>query len=261
MTHDLSDFEQQLGQELKAAAYRRIEARNSKTAASRVYPILLGALATIAVVVMAAFVLTESQPQPAAAHPFKIIHLETEIQLEIVDLVKDPRAAEQGLQEELGIDIEFVAVPTPPELVGEVVGTSGSGTTNTQVIFDDTGRSERVILPVNIDGKLSLRYGREAKPGEGYHSTITSPICRDLWANTPAESSASIYQSADTIRYDTYDSDYDFQSDVPFTEIDPEYSLIGAMFLADDRLLIVYSAHLDALGTNRPNCGWSAPHS
>ena len=31
MTHDLSDFEEQLGRELRAAGYRRIEARDSRT--------------------------------------------------------------------------------------------------------------------------------------------------------------------------------------------------------------------------------------
>ena len=30
------------------------------------------------------------------------------------------------------------------------------------------------------------------------------------------------------------------------------------MFLARDEILVVFSAHLDALGTDRPNCGPSA---
>ncbi|MDE0700641.1 MAG: hypothetical protein OXH61_07980 [Acidimicrobiaceae bacterium] len=259
MTHDLSDFEQQLGQELRTAAYRQIEARNTKTAARRLYPIFAGAVATIAVVAMAAFVLAYIRPQPVSAHPFKIVHLEHEIRLEIVDLVKDALAAGQELRRELGIDIEFAAVPAPPELLNEVLGASSSGTTTATVIFDETGRSEQIILPREIDGKLTIQYGREAHLGERYLYTATSPICRDLWAQTPHESTERINALADSVRYDTIDSDYNSRTDVPLRAIDPTYRLIDTLFLSQDELLVVYAAHLEALGANRPNCGWSAP--
>lgn len=259
MTHGLSDFEEQLGRELRAAAYRRIEARDSRAPSRRAYPIVLGALAAVVVVAVAAVVISEVRPQPVAAHPFKIIYLEHEIRLEIVDLVEDPRGAEQKLGEELGIDIEFVAVPTPPELLNEVGGAFGSGTTTIGVEFDEAGRSESITLPQVIDGKLSILYGRDALPGEPYHFTVTSPQCGELWDQTPQESVERLDGLAGTVRYDTYDSDYRFTSEVPFTEIDPDYRLIDTMFLSDDKLLVVFSAHLDALGNNRPNCGWSAP--
>ena len=219
------------------------------------------ALAAIVVLALAAFVLADIRPQPASAHPFKIIRLENEIRLEIIDVVKDPRAAEQELQEELGIDIEFTAVPAPPELLNEVRGAISSGTTNTTVIFDETGNSKRIILPREIDGKLTIQYGREALPGEPYLYTATSPICRELWTQTPHESAELLAELARTIRYDSIDSGSNHHTDIPFTEIDPDYRLIDTAFLADNELLVVCAAHLDALGTNRPNCGWSAPQN
>lgn len=259
MTYDLSDFEEQLGRELLAAAYRRLEARNARARFRRAYPILFGPLATVTLVAMAALVIPGLRPQAAAAHPFRIIYLEHEIRLEIVDLVKDPRVAERKLAEELGIDIEFAAVPMPPELLDEIGGAFSSGTTNIQVEFDEAGRSERIILPRMIDGKIIVDYGREAQPGEQYLYTITSPECGELWARTPQKSVARLNELADRVRYDTYDSGYNLNSEVPITEIDPDYRLIDTMFLSDDELLVVFSAHLDALGDDRPNCGWSAP--
>ncbi len=259
MTQDLSDFEEQLGKELRTAAYRRVEARGSRTPARRLYPLLIGALATVAVVAIAAFVLAEIRPRPVAAHPFRIVYLEHEIHLEIVDVVSDPRAAEQELQEELGIDITFEAVPAPPELLNQVSGSFSTGSTNIEVEFDAAGRSKTIILPQQIDGELIIQYGRPALPGERYIYGITSPICREVWAQTPEESAQRILQLADTIRYDTFDSDYNYHSEVPFTEIDPDYRLINTMFWSDNELLVIYGAHLDALGTDRPNCGWSAP--
>ena len=257
MTQDLSDFEEQLGKELRTAAYRRVEARGSRTPARRLYPLLIGALATVAVVAIAAFVLAEIRPRPVAAHPFRIVYLEHGIHLEIVDVVSDPRAAEQELQEELGIDITFEAVPAPPELLNQVSGSFSTGSTNIEVEFDAAGRSKTIILPQQIDGELIIQYGRPALPGERYIYGITSPICREVWAQTPEESAQRILQLADTIRYDTFDSDYNYHSEVPFTEIDPDYRLIDTMFWSDNELLVIYSAHLDALGTERPNCGWS----
>ena len=42
-------------------------------------------------------------------------------------------------------------------------------------------------------------------------------------------------------------------------DINARYRLIDTLFLSGDELLVVYSAHLDALGVTRPNCGWSSP--
>lgn len=259
MTQDLSDFEQQLGQELRAAAYRRIEARDRRPQAQRWFAVPVTALAAIAVLALAVFVIDDIRPEPASAHPFKIIRLANEIHLEIIDLVTDPKAAEAELEEELGIDIEFVAVPAPPELLNEVVGSIGTGNAIPAVVFDESGRSERIILPRAIDGKLTIQYGRETQPGERYIYNVTSPICRDLWTQTPHESTERINALADSVRYDTIDSDYNSHSDVPLRGIDPTYRLIDTLFLSQDELLVVYAAHLDALGTNRPNCGWSTP--
>ena len=50
----------------------------------------------------------------AVAGPFKVVYLENEVHLEIVDLVIDPRAAERQLRDELGVSAEFRARPAPP---------------------------------------------------------------------------------------------------------------------------------------------------
>ena len=121
------------------------------------------------------------------------------------------------------------------------------------------GSSKQIILPQKIDGKLIIYYGRPALPGERYIFGVTSPICREVWAQTPEESAQRVPQLADTIRYDTFDSDYNYHSEVSFTEIDANYRLIDTMFMSDNELLVVFAAHLDALGTDRSNCGWSAP--
>ena len=257
MTHDLSDFEQQLGRELRAAAYRRMQAPDSRPPVHRWRPISLAA-ATIVVLALAVFVFTEIRPQPAAAHPFKIIYLESEIHLEIVDLVSDPRAAEQELHNELGIEVEFVAVPAPSELVSQFLGVASTGTTTARVAFDEAGRSERVILPPDVDGTLIVEYGREARPGERYHYNVTSPACHQLWAKTPRQAAASLAELAENIRNDTIDFDYSYASGVAPAEVDPDYRLIDIVFLAQDEALVVFSAHLDALGVDRPNCGWHA---
>ena len=252
MTHDLSDFEHQLGRELEAAARRRIQARGSR----RRNRVLLTATAAIAVLAVAALVLSSLRAHPAAAHPFRIVYLDEEIHLEIVDLVEDPHAAERQLQDELGIDVELVALPAPPELVDQVVGAASSGTTAALVIFDDAGRTERIVLPRRVDGTLTIHYGRDARPGEHYHVNITSPACRELWATTPQQAAARLAELADRIRYDTIDPDHRQASDVAPAEIDPHYRLIDIVFLAQDEALVVFSARLDALGTDRPICGW-----
>ena len=195
-------------------------------------------------------------PGAAVAGPFKVVCLEHEVHLEIVDLVTDPRAAERQLRDELGISVEFSARPAPPELVGHVVAVAGTGTTTARVVFDDTGRSERIVLPRKIDGALTVYYGRNARAGERYHATVTSSVCIELWAMSPQQAQERLVGLADHIRYDTIDADYNHNSDVALAEVDPDYRLIDVMYLSSAELLVVYSAHLDALGPERPNCGW-----
>ena len=150
-------------------------------------------------------------------------------------------------------------MPAPPELLNEVRDVISTGTTAATVIFDEAGRSERIILPKEIDGKLIIQYGREALLGERYLYNITSPICRELWGQTPLESLAHIGTLARDVRFDTVDSDYNYRSDTAPEDINAEYRLIDTLFLSREELLVVYAAHLDALGANRPNCGWSNP--
>ena len=207
---------------------------------------------------VAALVFSSLRAKPATAHPFEIVYLEHEIHLEIVDLVQDPGATERQLREELGIEVELRALPAPAELVDRVVGAASTGTTAVVVLFDDAGLGERIILPRTVDGTLTIHYGRVAGPAERYDVNITSPACRDLWANTAEQAEARLAALADHIRYDTIDPDYIHASDVTPARIDPHYRLIDIVFLAQDEALVVFSANLDALGTNRPICGWSA---
>lgn len=260
MTHDISDFERQLGRELRAAGYRRLQARSPDLQIRRWRPVALtAAVATATLVAVLAF--AGLRPPAATAHPFKVVYLEDEIRLDVIDVVEDPRSAEQELQDELGVDVEFVALPAPPELVDQVVSVSSTGTTDVQPVFGDDGRAERFVLPREIDGRLSIHYGRQAQPGEDYDVTITSPVCHELWAQTPQQAAARLAELSDNIRYTTVDSDYRHESDVTPDDIDPGYRLVDIMFLSQDELLVVYAAHLDALGASRPECGWFSDSS
>ena len=257
MTHDISDFEQQLGRELRAAGYRRLQARSSDLQDRRWRPVALTA-AVAAATLVAVIAFAGLRPPAATAHPFKVVYLEDEIRLDVIDVVEDPRSAEQELQDELDVEVEFVARPAPAELVDQVVFVSSTGTTNVQPVFGDDGRAERFVLPREIDGQLSIHYGRQAQPGEDYDATITSPVCHELWAQTPRQAAARLAQLSDNIRYNTVDTDYRHESDVTPDDVDPSYRLVDIMFLSQDQLLVIYAAHLDALGTSRPQCGWSS---
>lgn len=74
----------------------------------------------------------------------------------------------------------------------------------------------------------------------------------------PPQAQSRLADLADHIRYDTIDFGYNYTSNVAPAAVDPDYRLIDVLFLSGNELLVVYSAHLDALGTERPNCGWSA---
>ena len=261
MTNSVSDFEQQLGRELREAAERRIDGRRTGLVARRGRGVGLAAAVVVAAAVFAWAVFALLGSGAAVAGPFRVVHLEDEIHLEIVDLVTDPGAAELQLEDELGISVEFSARPAPPELVGHVVAVAGTGTTTARVVFDDTGRSERIVLPRKIDGALTVYYGRNARAGERYHATVTSSVCIELWAMSPQQAQERLVGLADHIRYDMIDADYNHTSDVALADVDPAHDLIDVMFLSLDEILVVYSAHLDALGTERPQCGWSAASS
>ena len=75
---------------------------------------------------------------------------------------------------------------------------------------------------------------------------------------SPHQAQGRLADLAARIRVDTIDSDYNYTSNVVPAAVDPDYRLIDVLFLSSDELLVVYSAHLDALGTDRSNCGWSA---
>lgn len=182
--------------------------------------------------------------------------------LEIIDLVTDPRSAERQLRDELGVSVDFLARPAPPELVGQVLAVEGTGTSTARVVFDGAGRSERIVLPHEIDGALAVHYGRNARDGERYDVTVTSFLCTELWAMSPQQAHEHLVGLADRIRYDTIDASYNYTSSVPLAEVDPGYRLIDVMYLSSEELLVVHSSHLDALGAERSNCGWSAasPH-
>ena len=258
MTHSVSDFEQQLGRELGAAAARRIESRRTRSMAHRGRRIGLVAVAAAVVVAAVWAILALVGPGAAVAGPFKIVYLDHEVHLEMVDLVTDPRAAERQLRDELGVSAAFLARPAPPELVGHIMAVAGTGTMTASVVFDGAGRSERIELPREIDGALTVYYGRGARADERYHTTVTSSVCTELWAKSPQQARERLAGLADHVRHDTIDADYNHTSDVEPAEVDSSYRLIDVMFLSGDELLVVYSAHLDALGTERPNCGWSA---
>lgn len=191
MTQSVSDFEQQLGRELEAAARRRVESRPERVASQRRRRVGLAVAAAALVAVAALAVFAFLRPDAAVADPFRVVYLADEVHLEIVDLVLDPSAAERDLRSELGVAVELVALPAPPELVGHVVGAASTGTVTAYVVYGDAGRSERIVLPQQIDGTLIVQYGRRAEAGERYEVNVTSPVCDELWGMPPPPGSES----------------------------------------------------------------------
>jgi hypothetical protein len=251
---DLASFQDRLGRELVAAARRRHEAssnaghRRSRPLAP--WPITLAAAAAaIVIVLIGAAVL---RPEPAVADIFAIRVVNGAVQLDVVDIVTDPRNVERQLATELGLDAELAAIPAAPEYDGHFLRVEFDSAVAPEVGYEG-GSIVTVTLPAGFSGRVRMEYGRAAEPGETYQATNTDPSCAELWASRAGDSLALTAELATTVRYETIAPDYHRDLDVPPEVIDPSYRLVDITYLSSNEVVVTYAASLDAI-PRHPNC-------
>ncbi len=179
---DLEQFKNELGDQLVLAARRR----NEKAASSplprrpRVVPIAATALVLVLGSALSSFFRSDT----ANAEVFEITSSDRLIRLEIVDLIGDTDASEEQLRREVGLESDFIAVPTDPALVGRIValGTTGSVLSNARPGAD--GYISAIELPSALGGSLTISFGRSALAGERYEATTTHPRCAEFFGQT-----------------------------------------------------------------------------
>lgn len=247
---NLDDYQERLGRQLVAAAYRKRQ--QAETGRSGVPRLLI--LAVVVLVVAVATVGLIAIPlRPAAADVFVITRLEDEVQLAVVDIITDPAEVESQLENELNLTTELRAIPVPPQLEGKIIATGSTGDVSPEVTFDVDSTIEQIILPEGFNGDLLIEYGRKSQSDEPYEATTTDPICSELWARTLAETKTRLAKLAVTVRYETIDTDGFATIDVSASQIDPSYRLIDIAYLATDEVLVTYAGDLDVRPIH-PNC-------
>lgn len=179
---DLEQFKSELGVQLIAAALRRSNGSLPQRAprGRRMVPVAAAAVVLFAASALAPFL----RPGSADAETFEITASDQFIRLEIVDLIADPKLAEEQLLREAGIESVFVQVPTDAELVGRIVGMGTTGTLEPVISSDEGDFISAIELPAHPDGLLTVMYGRPAEPGESYEANVTHGLCRDLFGQT-----------------------------------------------------------------------------
>ncbi|MEM9563556.1 MAG: hypothetical protein AAGA93_13105 [Actinomycetota bacterium] len=213
-------------------------------------------LAGVAAVLVAVALINEVLlARPAGAEVFAITVLDSEVRLDVIEVVTDPTRVEAQLRDELGLDSSLVAVPAAPELVGTIVaaGSGGSIAPELRVVAADDGTIERIVLPEGFNDGLLIEFGRTARPGETYVATTTAAICADLWGMGPTEASGALTARATTIRYELIDADNNVTTNAAADQVPRSYHLIDVTPLAADELVVTYAADIDAR-PRHPNC-------
>lgn len=238
----LDDFRNELGRELVAAAYRTnkppARARTSGLRPSRV----IGAVATLVVVAVAALGVLVARPDSASAQVFRIRTVETGTILDVIDIVEDPDEVVDQLQNEIDLAAEMFAVPVPNQLVGQLVAVASSGDSMPVTVFNDVGTVERVELPTDFEGTLLIEYGRPADGAEFYAATLTDPICADLYGAPPADIIDTITSLATEVQFEVVDKTGRVTVDVPVGQLPAAGGLVDITYLNSQSLLATFAA-------------------
>jgi hypothetical protein len=250
MSGELGDFKEGLRRELVAAAYRqRAAARQPVPVARRSWRLSPIAGLAVAALVVAAGVMGASlliPADPVAADVFAITVIDDEVELAVIDIIVDPEAVTRQLADELGVDAELRAVPTPPALIGQIVVTATfEGRVEPEVEHDENGVIDRIALPAGFSGTLYIEYGRDAEPGEVYKATITDVACAELWGLTPGEAAPRLNDLATQVYYEAIDGDNANTARVALDDIDSSYRLIDVVYLNQETLVVTYAADPD----------------
>ncbi len=250
---DLTTFRDHLGRELVAAGHRR-RGRSLDPKESRL-KVATAVLASAAVVLLAGVLTSEVfLARPAGAEVFAITVLDSEVRLDVIDVVTDPTHVEAQLRDELGLESSLVAVPAAPELVGSIVAAGSDGTMAPELMAAASdGSIERIIVPKGFDGSLLIEFGRSARPGETYVATTTATICAELWGLSPTQAGGAVTALAATIRYELVDSANIVTTDATADQVPDSYHLIDVTPVGADEFVVTYAANLDAR-PRHPNC-------
>ncbi len=238
---ELQKFKDDLEQQLVAASRRQNLDTAAKAARpSRVKPVLAIAI-SMAVLVGGVFgVSTLFGAKPVAADAVTITQLEDRVVIRVVDVVSDPDAVAAKLEDELGIPAEMLALPVPPELVGQVTSVGNTGPVETDVEVDAEGLVKVVTLPIGFSGTLIIEYGRKSEPGEVYETNVTDQRCSLLFGLIVPEALSQLQDLGGTLRYETVTADGDVQTDADPNLIPGHYQLTDLIALSDASYLVTF---------------------
>lgn len=254
MTNNLDDFKRELGQELVAAATRRLPAGKRRQRPFGLAMRPLAAVAGFVVVAMTAVIaIGLARPEPASAQVFEITRTDGNIVIAVVDIVDDPQEAITQLQLEANIDAEIFALPVPTELVGQIIGIGSSGDIAADTERTADGTISKIVVPENFDGALLIEYGRPAEPDEFYAGSLPDTVCAELWSKTPGETIDRIQEISSVQRFEAVDERNVTNTNVSFESIDPTYRLTRISFLSRDVVIVTYAANVDRQPRHR-NC-------
>ena len=247
---DLERFKEQLGNELLAAARRKGDAAPINYAPSR-RKLVPAAAAAACLLVFVAFALVPFfRPTSVDAETFEITTSDQVTHLEIVDLITDPEVSEQQLRREVGIESDFIALPTDAELVGHIVAIGTTSSIQPDMDGDERGFISSIELPAHPDGLLTVMYGRPAEPGESYEANVTHGLCRDLFGQTLDDALADLRTIRPTVvaRIDLPNQRRDLTD---LSLIPDDYLITMVHTISDDRVRVwlrpapLTAAHLD----------------
>ena len=124
---------------------------------------LAGAAAIVGAVVAGCGV---TRPDTAAAG-VEITRSGDDLVVRLTDLESQPEEIEEAA-EAAGLDLSIIDEPVGPSLVGRFIGASGSEMPEfLEVVEGDPAAGFTGFrVPANFDGSITLRLGREARPGE-----------------------------------------------------------------------------------------------
>ena len=155
-----SPFQEALGAELRAAAYRDLERRRRRRLRTRVG----AAFAAVVAAVTGTFALWPS----AASAGIDVRVRDGNLEVRIVDLQTDPREVAREMEAH-GLPVEVMGIPTGPSAVGRFVSLRlDEGVIPITRSGSDGYSFDGFIVPDDYPGKLLIGVGVEAKRGQGY---------------------------------------------------------------------------------------------
>ncbi len=250
---DLQQFKDDLGQELVDAAKRMNQQPAPSPTGLRTHPVAIFAFAAIILVIVLIGLPRLTRMPSAEADDVSILYLEDQLRIRVSDIVANPDEVAAKLQDEFGIQAEFIPIPVGPDLVGTVSSFGSPGMVEPKAEVSSDRLVNTIILPKGFAGVLIVDYGVPAKPGELYQASLTDKRCSQLYGQTIEESLDEVLRLGSSIRFDTSEADYSSRLDVDHETIPAHYRLSDFFALSDDSYLVTYAEDLEREYRD-PNC-------